>query len=149
MSKHCGDFYFLNSFHSFKTKNKLESHKTVSKNKDFCDIIMPFENTKILESNQYQNSDKVSFVIYADLECFIKKIDGCKNNPEDSSTIKVTKHVSSGFLMYTISSFRSIENKHDVYRGKDSMKKICESLGEPTMKTINFKKTKRKLLTKE
>ena len=41
--------------------------------------------------------------------------------------------------MSTISSFRSIENKHDVYRGKDSMKKICQPLREHAKKIINFK----------
>ena len=51
--------------------------------------------------------------------------------------------------MSTISSFRSIRNKHDVYRGKDSMKTFCESLREHAMKIINFKKKKMKLLTKE
>ena len=30
--------------------------------------------------------------------------------------------------MSTISSFKNIENKHDVYRGKNCMKKFCESL---------------------
>ena len=49
---------------------------------------MPSEDTKILESNQYQKSDKEPFVIYADLECLIEKIDGCKKNPENSFTIK-------------------------------------------------------------
>ena len=51
--------------------------------------------------------------------------------------------------MSTISSFRSIENKHDIYRGKNYMKKFCESLREHAMKMINFKKKKMKLLTKE
>ena len=51
--------------------------------------------------------------------------------------------------MSTISSFKSIENNHDVYRGKDSMKKFCESLREHAMEMINFKKKKLKLLTKE
>ena len=51
--------------------------------------------------------------------------------------------------MSTISSFRSIENKHDVYRGKDYMKKFCQFLREHAMKIINFKKKKIKLLTKE
>ena len=46
---------------------------------------MPFEDTKILEFNQYQKSDKASFIIYTDLECLMKKTDGCKNNPENSS----------------------------------------------------------------
>ena len=47
---------------------------------------MPSEDTKILEFNQYQKSDKAPFIIYADLECIIEKINGCKNNPENSST---------------------------------------------------------------
>ena len=71
-------------------------------------------DTKILEFNQYQKSDKVPFIVYSDLECIIEKIDGCKNNPENPSTTKVNKHIPSGFSMSTISSFRSIENKHDV-----------------------------------
>ena len=55
----------------------------------------------------------------------IEKIDGCKNNPESSSTTKVSEHITPGFSMSTISSFRSIENKHDVHRDKDFMKKFC------------------------
>ena len=103
---------------------------------------MPFEDTKILKFNQYQKSDKAPFIIYSDLECIIEKIDGCKNNPENSSTTKVSKHVPSGFSVSTISSFRSIENKHDVYRGKDCMKKFYESLRKHAIKIINFKKKK-------
>ena len=109
---------------------------------------MPSDDTKILEFNQYQKSDKAPFIIYADLECIIEKIDGCKNNAENSSTTKVSKHIPSGFSLSTISLFRSIENKDDVYRGKDCMKKFCEFLRERAMKRINFKK-KMKFLRKE
>ena len=38
----------------------------------------------------------------------------------------------------------NLENKHDVYRGEDCMKRFCESLREHPMKII-----KKKLLTKE
>ena len=72
-----------------------------------------------------------------------------KKNAENSSTKKVRKHIPSGFSMSTISSFRNIENKHDVYRGRDYMKKFCESLKEHEVKIINFKKRKMKLLTKK
>ena len=51
--------------------------------------------------------------------------------------------------MPSLSSFRIIENRHDVYRVKDSMKKFCESLRERAMKIINFKKKKMTLITKE
>ena len=98
--------------------------------------------TKILEFNQYQKSDKAPFVIHADLECFVEKIDGCKNNPENSSTTKVDEHIPLGLLMSTISSSKSTENKHDVYRGKDFMKKLCESFSEHAVETTNFEKKK-------
>ena len=75
--------WFLNCVHYFAAENKRESHKKVCKNKDFCNVVMPFEDTKMLEFNQYKKSDKAPFIIYADLECLIENINGCKNNPEN------------------------------------------------------------------
>ena len=104
---------------------------------------MPSDDNKILEFDQYQKSDKALFIIIL----YAEKIDGCKNIPENSSTTIVSKHIPFGFSIFTISSFRNIENKHDLYRGKDCMKKFCEFLREHTAKIHNFKKVK--LLTKE
>ena len=95
---------------------------------------MASDDTKILEFNQYHKSDKSPFIIYADLEYIIEKTNGCKNNAEDSFATQVTKHIPSGFGISTISSFRSIENKHDIYIGKD-----CMTTKHP-MKITNFKK---------
>ena len=123
--------------------------KSYVKNKDFCSIVMPFQDTKILEFNQYQKSDKAPFIIYANLECTIEKIDGCKSNTENSSATKIGEHIPSGFSVSTILSFKSTENKHDVSRGEDCMRRFCESLREHAMKIINSKNKKIKLLTKE
>ena len=119
-SKHHGDFYCLNGLHSFATE-KCESHEKVCENKDFCNAVMPSENTKILTFNQCQKSDKAPFIFYADLECLIGKTDGYRNNPENSSTSKVGEHIPSEFSMSTISSFQNIENKHHVYRSQKKM----------------------------
>ena len=99
---------------------------------------MPFEETKILGFLQYQKSDKTPCIVHADLECIIEKIDGCENNPQKLSTTKVSKHNPSAFEMSTISSFRSMESKHNVYRGKCCMKNVCESLREHSRENINF-----------
>ena len=48
-SKHHGDFYCLD----YKYEKKYESHKKVFKNKDYCNVLMPSEDTKTLEINQY------------------------------------------------------------------------------------------------
>ena len=86
---------------------------------------MPSEDTIILEFNQYQKPDKAPFTIYTDLESLVEKIDGCKNNPEISFTTKVSEHIPTSFSMSTISSFKGIENRHDVCRRKDCMKTFC------------------------
>ena len=87
---------------------------------------------KIPSEDTNQKPDKEPFILYADLECIIQKIDGCKNNPENSFTTKVSKYIPLAFSMFTISSFRSIENNHDVYRAKDCMKKFCKFLRDHT-----------------
>ena len=67
---------------------------------------------------------------------------------EKLSTTKTIEHIPSDFSMSTISSFKSIENKHDIYRGKHCMKKFCESLREHAMKIINFKKKENEVINK-
>ena len=78
----------MNYLHSFAAESKRESHKKVCQNKDFRNVVMRSEDTKALLFNQYQNSDKAPFIIYADLECLIEKIDGCKNISETHSQQK-------------------------------------------------------------
>ena len=62
---------------------------------------MSSEDTKILGFNQYQKSDKAQFIIYADLECLIEKIGGCKFIHK-----KVGEHIPSEFSISTVSSFK-------------------------------------------
>ena len=47
---------------------------------------MLFEDSKILDFDENQKSYKAPFIMYPGLECLIEKINGCKNNPENSST---------------------------------------------------------------
>ena len=40
-NNHEGDFYCLNCFHSYRTKNKLEAHKKICETRDYCHVEMP------------------------------------------------------------------------------------------------------------
>ena len=66
--KYHKDCYCLNCLHSFRKEDKLKSHEKNCKNKGFYGIVMPSQKDKILEFNQYMKSDKVSYIIYADIE---------------------------------------------------------------------------------
>ena len=77
------DFYCLNCFHSYRTKNKLESHKKIWK---IMIIVMPTKDSIIIKYNHGEKSMKLPFVICADLECLLEKMSTCINNPNESST---------------------------------------------------------------
>ena len=55
--KNNSNFYYLNCLYSFRTKSKPQPHKRVCKIKNFCNLIMLSEDTKLLEFNQYQKFD--------------------------------------------------------------------------------------------
>ena len=48
-SKHEGDYYCLNCFQSYNTKNKLKKDKKVCENHDYCYVEMSGEDNKILK----------------------------------------------------------------------------------------------------
>ena len=80
-------------------------------------------------------SNKMSYIIYTDIEPLIKKIDACVNNPENSSKTIIVEHIPCGYSMLTIWDFDSIENKHNLYRGEDYMKKNMLPLTKEELKS--------------
>ena len=55
-STHEKDFYCLNCFHSYRTKNKLESHKKISENYEYCHVEMPAKDNNIIKYNHGEKS---------------------------------------------------------------------------------------------
>ena len=76
------DFYCLNCFDSYATKNKFKNHENICKNQDHFCVEMRKEDNKILKYNHGEKSIKVPFIIYADLESLLEKVSTCHNNPE-------------------------------------------------------------------
>ena len=148
-SKHNSDFCCLNCLHSFRTENKLKSHEKVCKNKDFCNIVMPSRKDNISEFVQYMNSYKTLYIIYADMESLIKKIDGCANNPEHFSTAKIGEHIPCEYSASTILKVNNIEHKHNLYHGEDCVKMFCSSLREDVKMYLILKRKKMLPLTKK
>lgn len=60
--------------------HKFESHKNICEGRDFCGIVIRSKKDNILEFNQHVNSNKMPYMIYADGDPLIEKIDVFKNN---------------------------------------------------------------------
>ena len=141
-SYHNDDFYCLNCFHAFRTKNKLEEHKNICENYEYCCVEKPNKDNNIIKYNQEEKSIKFPFIIYADLECVLEKMSTCQNNPNESSTTEVNKHTPLGYSLFNHCSFDKSKNKLDYYRGKDCMKKFCKDLRRHATEIINYEKKK-------
>ena len=48
----------------FRNRKKRALHKNVGGNKDFCNVIIPFQETKILEFKQHQKFAKKIIILY-------------------------------------------------------------------------------------
>ena len=146
---HQGNFYCLNCFRSYRTRNNFEVLKKICENHDYCNIEIPTKDNNIIKYRQGEKSIKVPFVVYANLECLLEKMNTCQNNPNESSTTEINKHIPSGYSILTHCSFDQTKNKLNHYRGKDCMKKFCKDLREHVNKIINYKKKKMIPLTTE
>ena len=84
-SNHNIDSYCLNRYYSYSTEDRLKKHERLCNEYDYCHTEMPKEDEKILKYNHREKSLKVPFIIYIDLECLLKIIRFCLNNPEKST----------------------------------------------------------------
>ena len=99
------DFYCLSCFCAYSTKNKLEEHKKICENNKHCNVEMPTKDNNTIKYNQGEKSIKLQFIIYADLEGLLEKINTCQNNPNESSTTEINKHTLSGYSLFMHCSF--------------------------------------------
>ena len=123
--------------------------KKICENHDYCHVEITIKGNNIIKYNHGEKPMKLSFVIYADLECLLEKMSACQNNPNKSSTTKINKHAPSGYSLFTHCSFDESKNKLNYYRGDDCMKKFCKDLRTHATKIINYEKKKMIPLTRK
>ena len=120
------EYYCLNCFKSYRTENTLKEHEKVCNKHDYCNIIMPDENHKILKYSQGTRCLKMEYAIYLHLECILSKHDTCANNPNNSYSQTISTHEVSGYSLLVVS--KHSDNYQTHYRGIDCMEKLSIEL---------------------
>ena len=91
--------YCLRCLNHFTTQEKLATHKEYCSAHEAVKIEMLGKGTTLSFEN-HNRMMRVPFIEYADLESFIKPIDICGPNPENSYTKQYQKHTPSSFCYY-------------------------------------------------
>ena len=128
-------FRCLNSFWCHKS---LEKHWEYCRNQEAVKINMPEKGT-MLRFKHHERSEKVPFIIYADMEALIKPLQNCDPNPESSYTKKYQKHKPISFS-YCIKCFDDNVYEPELrnYTGEDAMEKFVEWIEEDVKKIANI-----------
>ncbi|XP_018359725.1 PREDICTED: uncharacterized protein LOC108758974, partial [Trachymyrmex cornetzi] len=75
--------------HYFSSCEKLQSHEVDCEKMNDCAIRLPSDENKWLEFGNHRNQERVTFVVYADLECVLRKTE---LNKEDASSYEYQRH---------------------------------------------------------
>ena len=87
-------YYCMRCLNPFHSQESLDKHLEYCSTHEAVKLEMPGEGT-ILSFENYNRSMRVPFIVYADFESFIKPIDTCEPNPENSYTKQYQKHTPS------------------------------------------------------
>ena len=94
----------------------------------------------------------MSYIMYADIESLIQKIDGRANNPEKYSTTKIGKDIPCTYSTSTIRVFDHLiilKTSMLYFLRNIVWKRFCSSLKEHATNIFNFERKKMLPLTKE
>ena len=93
--------------HSYTTNALLERHKRECKGllKEPIRTELPKDGENVVKYMNYHRQMKAPYVIYADFECLLHKIQGCERSSQDESyTDKTEQHEPCGFAYEVLRS---------------------------------------------
>lgn len=116
----------------FNSDNQLSMHNCVG-----IATMLPKPGSYI-RFNNYQRTQTVPFVIYADAETMLETYQGCDNDPAKSDTFVFQKHVPVAFAFKLVCSYDETLNDFVSYRGSDCVKLFVQSLYEKVEHVSNI-----------
>ena len=129
-NKHSSQVYFCPyCLHGFYRETSLQEHKIYCSRHGVQRIELPVKGENdLLEFRDFEKTLKVPFVIYADLETIVRKLDTCQPNPDKSACTPLTKLDVCGFGYKVVCQDERYTKQSVIYRGKDAGKHLIECL---------------------
>ena len=128
------------TFYCMRCLTRFTRAHTLVEHEKYCNgvngrptkIDMPEEGENILAFQNHQKQMKAPYVIYADFEALVKKIQGCERYPESkkkckSYTEKTEWHKACGYSYIVVKSDGEV-TAEKVYRGEGAVKSFLESI---------------------
>ncbi|XP_070529634.1 uncharacterized protein [Cardiocondyla obscurior] len=112
--------------HYFSSSEKFKVYIVDCGTLNNCAIRLPNEDDKWLSFSNHDNKERVPFIVYADLECVLRKIDP-PSSPEQT-TFNYQRHEVFSVGYYVRCSFDESLSRYEYYRGLDCIEWFVEQL---------------------
>ena len=108
--------------HGYTTRDLLEKHETECKGllKSPTRTEMPKAGENKMAFKNYYKQMKAPYVVYADFECVLRKINTCEPDNKQSFTLKKEKHEPCGFSYFVVRSDGQTFGPY-TYKGEDAV----------------------------
>ncbi len=115
-------------FSKFKSNFNLSKHMIDCKEINKTRVSLPIDGENILKFKNFQNKDRLPFVLYADLECILEKYDADTNKPNLTKTKKYHKHIPCSIGYYLKCSYNNALSKYRSYTGENCVTWFVQQL---------------------
>ena len=137
ISKHNGKVYICRRcINPFPKEESLKRHEEYCKTNEGIKLNMPDKGSTISFKNHWK-TERLPFIIYADMESLLKPIQNCKSDPTKKYTQKYQKHEPVSFSYYIKCSYKEDFLEPRTYTGIDAMEKFVEWLEEDVKNIAN------------
>ena len=123
MCKRC--FTHFNSCRYKSADEKLRQHLELCKS--FEPVRCDLPKKESICFNNFEFSKKIRFVIYADFECILQPISHCKNQQNESWTVKYQKHKPFSYC-YLLKDLENQYTQLRMFRGENASSEFMLSL---------------------
>ncbi|XP_065667559.1 uncharacterized protein LOC136087872 [Hydra vulgaris] len=137
-SKQHTTYYCRNCLLGYDSEESLSKHKLYCNTHDSVRIELPNRGST-MQFVHHNRSMRVPFFVYADFERFIKPINTCTPNPNESFTKQYQKHTTSSFCYYikcfdvTFTASSEADDVAQIFVDslQEDIKKICDMIKFP------------------
>ncbi|XP_018363957.1 PREDICTED: uncharacterized protein LOC108761742 [Trachymyrmex cornetzi] len=121
--------------HYFSTNEKLQSHVVNCGKMNDCAVRLRSVDDKWLEFGNHRNNERVPFIVYADLECVLRKMEP---NKEDASSYTCQQHEVFSIGYYVRCSYDDALSSYQFRRDKDYIAWFARRLQDLTHRLKNI-----------
>ena len=146
--------FCINCLQGFSSTEVRDKHFEYCIDNEAVKVEMPRQGSKIRFKDGSKQM-KVPFIMYADFESILQKVDSDleetkDENGEKSYTQKVNQHIPSGFCVYSKFAYGEVQDPLMLYRGRDCVDVFCDYIEKEVKRLYHmFPQKKMEPLTKD